>query len=293
MSIASTDTISASIQELQEKLDQARQARGILVEGGRKSAKKASTMIGRVASYRGDGREVPDPAVEDKATPFHFSMKTLDELTVDHLEPDQQVKYLDIIERARRFMKEAKEAPGRSFFMSGNTGTGKTTIAWNILSAFRSGYGYNIDGVYHPVGEELLGRSFQAAELPELMRQRPLYDLIPVNRGGNGKRMRCIVIDDFGYETFGSGTYIPTTEQIYNLSARIYLPLVDYCYKNKISIIVTTNIPLRMPNGMVNEEIVRRFGDAAWDRIYAMAKGYFCHTPFRSYRQVSVDSLNL
>lgn len=230
-----------------------------------------------------------------------YRFTPLDEFRYDHLGADDEQRLRKAVGRAKNWMTAHLESPGLSFVLCGSVGTGKTTIAENLLHCFRHLAGpveIDADGREHLI-EELAFEALDGC----LMTSTQLMDLMggeyadengvqakhePRLENTFGHR-RCVVIDDVGDEEI-----MFSNERTFDTKRRNrYGRFLDYCYRAHKHVIITSNVPLlvRGANGKeVNQVFVDIFGDKGWDRLYQMASGYMSDlTGLPSYRRVLVD----
>ena len=212
-----------------------------------------------------------------------FQAVSLDQFRFDHLETTEQVDRLKYaLERARDWIAVCCQQPGLSFCITGGVGTGKTTIAYNLMRPFIEQI--FPEGLPNVQSEYLKGRLFEATELMKI-----LDDDLPMSHHFN--RYEIIVVDDVGTEE------IPfATDRNESIKRQLrYGRFFDYCYKANKHVVITSNVPLilQTANGYeIDSAFVEVLGDKALDRLYQMGKGYMCDLKgLPSYRRYIVNDI--
>lgn len=213
------------------------------------------------------------------AAVHHYRCTPLDQFSFDHLQTavtikvgDSSVTYspqeqrailTDALARARLWLDTYTSAPGLGFLLCGPVGTGKTTIAENLMRPFREVLTpVDADGRPDPdlaPVEVLNGRLIDAGDLLRLMGDE---DLDLGRALGNA---RIIVVDDAGYEEIGWSNERTETIKRQKRYGRFF----DHCYRHGIHVIVTTMTPL-WQGDQIHPEILDIFGPKAFSRLYAM-----------------------
>ncbi|MCB8944544.1 MAG: hypothetical protein H6658_12410 [Ardenticatenaceae bacterium] len=209
-----------------------------------------------------------------------FQAISLDQFRFDHLTTEEQVDRLrNALEKARDWNTACRQQPGLSFCITGGVGTGKTTIAYNLMQPFTEQV--FPEGLPDVQSEYLKGRLFEATELMKI-----LDDDLPISH--HFKHYEIIVVDDVGTEEIPFATERNETTKRQNRYGRFF----DYCYKTKKHLVVTSNVPLitQTSNGYeIDSAFMEILGEKALDRLYQMGKGYMCDlTGLPSYRRYIV-----
>lgn len=170
--------------------------------------------------------------------------------------------------------RKRKGCEDASLILVGPNGTGKTHIAKAILWSAR----LELDG--EPVAP--LGIFFDAPDLMRVMGDEDarLRDMIPSGmRWAHDSKCPMVVVDDVGAE--GLLRFVPAGEQLNEIQAR-YFRIVNYCYQNKISLIVTASNNCGTLAGLS-----AHLGARSWDRLCQMApRGFMLEmTGVPSWRQ--------
>jgi len=164
-----------------------------------------------------------------------------------------------------------------SFVLSGTYGTGKTHIAKAILWAMRN----EVPG--HPNECAPSGRFYLANDL--LMKMAPVDNQWGVSPASIKRVIGwhnlsedptmptynppLIVIDDVGGEMTLS--FVGGERQASEIEAR-YFRIINFCYENEISVIITTNLSIE---GLQDSQFARHIGGRAFDRLQEMAPAGF------------------
>ena len=236
----------------------------------------------------------------DHDTSHIYRLTPLDAFQYQHLEPAQQKKLKIAISRAREWSLKARITKGLSFVMCGPVGVGKTTIAENLMRDFRQPM-----TITHPMDEEYLDLLQAAAskltegdpnriKLEQMIAEHTpqlanissgmLYESThlmgllkaeTVNMQANFGRFEVLIVDDAGLEEID---YSNQETEIIKRQKR-YGRLIEYCYRNGIHLIITSNTPLYKEMGsqkVPNPEFVAIFGLKAFSRLHQMAHGFMC-----------------
>lgn len=261
------------------------------------------------------------PAVPETTPPAPtrvYQVKPLDAFTYDHLpNPEHKARLRLSLDKARAWLAAAPSQSGLSFVLTGSVGTGKTTIAENLMEPFKRTVGI----VPEPADMAYLDglrRSWAAATDPDrrvwLAQEISEYERMLTPRLLSGgvlleatalmrlvadqsplsyalDRYDVIVVDDVGREDFSTATYTPSVEDTRPVRQNRYGRFLDYCYRAHKHVIITSNTPLN-DGGGVNAAFVDIFGDRGFDRLYQMAKGYMVDmTGLPSYRPYAVEGV--
>jgi DNA replication protein DnaC len=239
-------------------------------------------------------------ASSDIDTSHVYQLTRLDNFQFQHLEPKQQKTLQMAISKAKDWSLKARVTKGLSFIMCGPVGVGKTTIAENLMRDFRQPM-----NITHPMDEEYLDLLQAAAsklqegdpnriKLEQMIAEHSpqqanisngmLYDSTrlmgilkseSVNMRANFGRYEVIIVDDAGLEEID---YSNQETEIIKRQKR-YGRLIEYCYRNGIHLIITSNTPLYKEMGSQkapNPDFVAIFGLKAFSRLHQMAHGYMC-----------------
>lgn len=250
--------------------------------------KRAGDIASQAASTL---RTVQHPTRYNLGAPPAAEVKTLKELSVEHLGGSQEKKFRELRQSASEWIKARQNNAGMSFVLTGSVGTGKTTIIQNLRQSAQVEYRV-IDDDGEPMGDPFRsinsrfvsasdfmaimdpGRRISEFDGGGLVGRQPLYILF---RG-----VELVAIDDAGTEelAFVAKNLVDVARQ------NRYREAFDYFYTHNISMLVSSMVPL-LRGGQVNPEFIDIFGAAAYDRLYERARGYmFDLTGFPSYRQV-------
>jgi GTPase SAR1 family protein len=251
---------------------------------------------GTVADY---GIETAEPAGPVR----QFHLTPMSAFRYDHLGTAEQHVLRRAVQKAQGWLDCHKQQPGLSMVLCGPVGVGKTTIAENLMQAFRSEttvsqaaedewYTSYLRGAINslPAGDprratiaamigqrapddaervavsKLNGRLFDATELMRLVGdQQPLGFVLTHDQ--------VIVVDDAGTEDFSTPTYTPSAESVQPVRHNRYGRFLEYCYKAGKHVIITSNVPL-VAGEEVNPAFIDIFGSKGYSRLLQMAGGY-------------------
>lgn len=249
-----------------------------------------SALINSKVNDRVIKRDVPSIPFADvqpkKRESRGFEFKTLDQLTTDHLSPEDAAKLRKVINGAYGFIDESKSVSGVSFGISGDSGIGKTTVGLNLKESVKQVY-CSIDRSGQPVPgttvEVHRGLFFTAREFMEITKvtnrlQAEFFHGHNLNWTRTSPNL--VMIDDVGSEEID---YTNMETFIMKRQSR-YREAFDFFYRNNISIIVTSNTPIFLPDGKnVNLEFVNILGMPAFRRLWEMAYPYIYHLDVPRY----------
>jgi len=266
-----SDLTAAAMQRLQQKRDEiAEQRRKELAAGGREEHEPTAVgdTIENIKEMVLDrlGLTIdPDGAAEvETALPIdkinlteHFGLVSLDDLTVDHMPEDIQQGFMAMLMKIGEWRDAVDDHPGLSLVLtSDNPGVGKTKIARAMVDSF-SRVIFGSESLFAPIFPSDLALVREGAfrtsrEIMEMAAESFYID----------PKIRMLVIDDVGRE--GIIRYVKTDveTQTYERQARYY-SVVDYCYRNKVSLLLTSNLSY--------EELKGFFDEATWSRLRQMA----------------------
>lgn len=286
------------------------------MQNAQKDLKRRRPYNGGAAPI-GDIKVAPGTNWTDAAAPppsRAYELKPLSAFTFDHLNTIQVKQLKAALILAETWMVERKAQPGLSFVLSGPVGTGKTTIAENLIQPFRRTVGVKVDDddtrhvqtlrtVMNQLDDDTqkqalareiadFERFMEPCEISSgiLLEATPLMRLIgdqmPLSYSLN--RYDVIIVDDAGREDFSTPSFLPDPEHVRPIRQTRYGRLFDYCYRTKKHILVTSNVALKAGEG-VNPTFIDIFGDRAFDRLYQMARGFMVDLGgLPSYRQYVV-----
>jgi DNA replication protein DnaC len=153
-----------------------------------------------------------------------------------------------------------------SLVFVGPFGTGKTLLArvilWSMVECATDEFGMDIDLTAVP-----RGRFFTAGDLLLEMAAHQDHEskvVVPARPGLLLGNAPLIVIDDIGAE--GSIPFLRGEDQEHERHFR-YRQVIDYCYENGVSVIITSNLPLRPGD---KKTLAEHIGGRAWDRLLQM-----------------------
>lgn len=248
-----------------------------------------------------------------------YERTALDGFTFAHLKTEEQRERLQgALDKARGWLAVCQQQPGVSFLITGPVGTGKTTIADNLMRPFRHTVGALLDEgdrLYvarlrqqcDRVADDTLRQQIQQAiadferfmQPQEMVRGRLLgatelmrvtADQVPLSHSFG--RCDVIIVDDAGREDFSTPTYTPSDEASRLVRHNRYGRFVDFCYNAKKHVLVTSNTPLLASGGDqsgINPAFIDIFGEVAFDRLYQMSKGFMVDlSGLPSYRPYAV-----
>ncbi|MBE2198402.1 MAG: ATP-binding protein [Anaerolinea sp.] len=229
----------------------------------------------------------------------HYRMTPLEQFQMGHLTPQQRTRLQNALDKAKRWLSICDSVPGTGFLLCGPVGVGKTTIAENLMQAFRLSVavGNGADGdeylsllraaldklpaespsragivallaAYSPVLTTVLqGRLIEANDLMQIVSDTQ-------NLAVEFGNARVIVVDDVGEEEI---PYSNERTEIVKRQKR-YGRFMDYCVRNKVHVIMTSMKPLfiKVESGdfITNPQLVEILGPKAWSRLQQMAKGF-------------------
>lgn len=223
-----------------------------------------------------------------------YQVTPLADFRLDHLAGAQRARLQHTLDKARAWLDAYPSQPGLSFVLAGPVGVGKTTIAENLMQAFREAVvpvdadGRNDLGIEPTV--VLNGRLLEATRLIGL-----LGDNTPLD--GAFGRAQVVVIDDAGEEDipFTSEREHANHTSFRRVRQKRYGRFLDYCYRHGKHVLVTSMIPLLIDQGgqkAINPEFVDIFGQKAFSRLYQMARGYMCDlSGLPDYRPFMVEGI--
>ena len=260
-----------------------------------------------IAQIKYEPGAVPDHKLDATDEPSRtFRLTPLEAFRYDHIPSDEQREKLrGAVRKARAWLSGHKTQKGLSMVLCGPVGVGKTTIAENLMQAFRSE-----TTVSQAAEDEWYTSYLQGAidSLPEgdprrgaiaAMLGQPAYDdaervAVSVLNGclidatdlmriiGDQQplsftfaRERVIVVDDAGTEDFSTSTYTPSAESVQPVRHNRYGRFFEYCSRHDKHVIITSNVPL-LAGGEVNPAFIDIFGSKGWSRLLQMAGGYMC-----------------
>lgn len=230
--------------------------------------------------------------------------KGLDQLTWGHMSPGQVKVFLTAVEAAVRWQGLFKGGRHPFFLLTGPIGTGKTTIARNLMAAARV-VTWAYDQVYQPeMGE------FVDVEVPGTRREvstgrfwsatLAMLNLDPGKRIVNGEEVGrgrlgqildgcdLLVVDDIGTEELA---YVSAADKT-TVRQNRYRELVDWCMpeSQNIALVMTSMVPMLTQAGQVNRDFVDIIGPAAFSRLYDQGKGYmFDFTGLPDFRTLDIQ----
>jgi DNA replication protein DnaC len=207
---------------------------------------------------------------------------SLREMKNDHLSPGQKKQFAVLIKAAKEWVRRVQQVPGLSFVLSGPVGVGKTTIARNLLRAAEERYGVLDDkGNLEFTMSDVKAREISAPDLMPMLK-----DALQTTNGLDVmfRDSRIILIDDLGTEELA---FVAASEKKLVRQNR-YGELVNWCWRNRRSLVITSMIPLRVGDEL-NPDFIEVLGEKAFDRLWQMGSGYmFTMTGFPSYRRLLV-----
>jgi len=211
-------------------------------------------------------------------TPPPAPMKTAQRVNINDLDLSNPI-VANAVQAARNWAKRKMDGyDDASLVLSGPYGTGKTHIAKSILWSIR----YEVPGQPNaptaPAGHFFMANDLltklapvdnqwgvSPASVKRILGWHDLPDdtLIPTYNPP------LIVIDDVGGEM--SLSFIKGEKQDAEIQAR-YFRIINFCYENLVSVIVTTNMAIE---GLQDSQFARHIGGAAFDRLQEMAPAGF------------------
>lgn len=171
-----------------------------------------------------------------------------------------------------------QQVPGLSFVLSGPVGVGKTTIARNLLKAAEESYGVlDENGLLEFTMSSLKAREISGADIMPMLKDAETT----LGLDNMFRDARIILIDDIGTEEL---PFVSALDKKLVRQNR-YGELVNWCWRNRRSLIVTSMVPLRIGEEL-NPEFIEILGEKAFDRLWQMSSSYmFTLTGFPSYRR--------
>jgi len=203
---------------------------------------------------------------------------TLDEMNTSHLSARQRVLFESLVDAAREWISRMQQVPGLSFVLSGPVGVGKTTIARNLLKAAEESYGVlDENGLLEFTMSSLKAREISGADIMPMLKDAETT----LGLDNMFRDARIILIDDIGTEEL---PFVSALDKKLVRQNR-YGELVNWCWRNRRSLIVTSMVPLRIGEEL-NPEFIEILGEKAFDRLWQMSSSYmFTLTGFPSYRR--------
>lgn len=211
----------------------------------------------------------------------------LAELTTDHLADQKQIETLKAaIAAARRWVSRREE--GKGMILTGGVGTGKTTIALNLKQAMAE--------TVAPLDDNLqvmleLSQIVPRGQFVTAQRLMDLLDPAQPEKPAIEKLFvpglcRVVVVDDIGSEEMPyAGAELAMTKR----QSR-YREFFDHCWRRRIGVIVTSNVPLYAGQNQINPDFVNIIGLAAMDRLWETSFPYCIDlTGLPSFRQWQVN----
>ncbi len=191
---------------------------------------------------------------------------TFDQITFDHIDDEAERQKLETaVQTVKDFVKEIKSgAHGLSLIMVANPvdgdmdrtgyGCGKTTLA-------QAAYYANVRYTYaHGMPDSLqvypVGRFYSAREIMALFDAENFSERYTFQNLG-----KVVIIDDLGREGTLKWEKRDLDMQLQEKQDRYY-SLINHCYENGISMIVTSNLTSR--------EMATFLGGASWSRLLQM-----------------------
>lgn len=253
--------------------------------------KPSTTPIGNIVqeflANMGKGGEVETPELP-KRYGRSFKVTPLGEFKYDHLNTEDAERLRRAVNKTSKWIEQYQQEPGLAMVLTGSVGTGKTTLAQNLLNCFKQRM-VPLDRDSHPItelGVEILdGRLIHARDLMALLSGDYTDDYGVQHRAAPNLRqmfwgVKVIVIDDLGKEEIPFTNAQTFTEKRQNRYAHLF----DYVYRSlengeRKHIIITSNIPLIVEaTGQKakawNPDFVDVIGEAAWSRLKVMADGF-------------------
>lgn len=217
------------------------------------------------------------------------------------IEYNEQQLLLQAIDLAKQWLSSWQNKPGQSFVItSGAVGEKAMQVQegerWQPIGAHHfSGFGNGkttiAEALFYGCGVMTINEVEQAQELciyPAgklrsarewmLMQSETDFSLDKFLFSEQLGKPRVILIDDVGRE--GSIPFVRSTEQASEIQTRYY-DLINYCYRQKLSVIMTSNYRLN--------ELATFLGGATWSRLLEMVPDGFMIdiTGVRDYRPIA------
>lgn len=217
------------------------------------------------------------------------------------IEYNEQQLLQQAIDLAKQWLSSWQNKPGQSFVItSGAVGEKAMQVQegeqWQPIGAHHfSGFGNGkttiAEALFYGCGVMTINEVEQAQELciyPAgklrsarewmLMQSETDFSLDKFLFSEQLGKPRVILIDDVGRE--GSIPFVRSTEQASEIQTRYY-DLINYCYRQKLSVIMTSNYRLN--------ELATFLGGATWSRLLEMVPDGFMIdiTGVRDYRPIA------
>lgn len=261
--------------------------------GNGRSVKTIGEVAGMYRPGYGPIDNDPPPA------PRTYRLTPLDEFRFDHLRTSEQRGKLQYaLDQARNWIEACDRSRGLSFVLCGPVGTGKTTIAENLMLPFKqscrvsNGDDVGYRALIEAAMSKLKTNDPRRGELQKLL-ERPSADDAPAETQAildgilveatdlmrivgdeaplshSFGRYRVIVVDDAGTEEIDYSN--ERTEE--TKRQRRYGRFLDYCYRNHKHVIITSMEPM-LAGDQLNEKFVNIFGRKAFSRLYQMSRDF-------------------
>lgn len=200
-------------------------------------------------------------------------------LSVDEMTDDNAASFTAAVDKAMEWRREAlTRRRGLSFVISGPVGIGKTTIMKSLANS--SVYVYFVTSPSGGIEDYTLVSQSRFLDAPTLIRDLENTEIGRVLVGDSrwSKQrdgefpIKALFIDDLGRE--GTIPFVASADQDEERQRR-YWSLFDFCYEKKVSLVISSNVPLIGIDGGFNPEFVGIIGEAAFDRLVEMAPAGF------------------